>query len=207
VPALRLSLVFVLLAACHRRAPAAAPKIPPWIIVTGRSLTVDDVAAIADLPSVRAVAPERTSRAQVVAEDSNWNTEIVATTPAYLDVFRRTVASGKPGGVLVGRTVATQLFGGGADPVEHTIRIRNRPFEIAGVLAPGTPLVEGEDPDDLVIVPLDGPPEKIFALPWPDRRDAAEQIRVLLRDRHRLAPDADDDFQLRDLGASLPAHG
>jgi putative ABC transport system permease protein len=187
------------------------------------TLTWDDLRAIrAEVPSVRAAAAQLRGTAQVLSEDQNWTTSITGTTPEFFDIRSWPIASGAnftasdvDGGnkvALLGKTVAEKLFGAGVDPVGLTIRVKNIPFQVVGVLAPKGQSPMGQDYDDVVFVPQSAYQAKIQgglqkyvsgaivvgALPGQTAR-AQRQISALLRDRHRIPPGGDDDFSIRNL--------
>lgn len=162
--------------------------------------------------------------AQVVYENSNWATILFGTTPGFLEVRDVSVAEGAPFTqqdvdsaskvALLGPTVATNLFGD-LDPVGHSIRIKNVPFTVVGVLARKGQSPTGQDQDDLILLPISTAKRKVIGIKFAnanavdaimiqarstDRIGAAEEeARTLLRQRHRLTPSEDDDFSLRNM--------
>ncbi|HEV2331462.1 MAG TPA: ABC transporter permease [Verrucomicrobiae bacterium] len=136
------------------------------------TLTVDDARAIARLPNVVAVSPEVRDREQVFASGLNWNTQVMGESPDYPQIRNWTIASGSMFGdqevrslakvAVVGQTVVDQLFPN-EDPLGQTIRIRNLPFKIVGVLAPKGFNLFGSDQDDIVIVPYTSHMHRITA--------------------------------------------
>lgn len=136
------------------------------------TLTVDDAKAIAHLPNVVAVSPEVRDREQVFASGLNWNTQVMGESPDYPQIRNWTIASGSMFGdqevrslakvAVVGQTVVDQLFPN-EDPLGQTIRIRNLPFKIVGVLAPKGFNLFGSDQDDIVIVPYTSHMHRITA--------------------------------------------
>jgi putative ABC transport system permease protein len=194
------------------------------------TLTWDDLRAIqTEVPSVRWAAPLLRSVAAVVAEELNWTTSVSGTTPDYFSIrawpVKRgalfsdsDVAAGTKVAVL-GNTVSERLFGAGVDPVGHQVRIRNVPFQVAGVLTAKGQSPGGQDLDDAVFVPRTTFQSKIqgglgnyvqgvifVGATGPATTARAEnQIRALLRDRHRLAAGADDDFSIRNLAEAAGA--
>jgi len=187
------------------------------------TLTWDDVRAVqTELSSVRAAAPTLRANAQVLAEEMNWTTSVTGTTPVYFSIRSWPTALGSPftqsdvdGAnkvILLGQTVADKLFGPGVDPVGQTVRVRNVPFVVTGVLAKKGQSPMGQDYDDAVFVPhttfqakIQGGLQKFVAGPvmvgaQPGETARAErQIAALLRDRHRIPPGGDDDFSIRNL--------
>jgi putative ABC transport system permease protein len=127
------------------------------------SLTVEDVTAIRDeVVGAVAVSPEIRDRAQVLAGGMNWNSQISGVDVSVLDIRSWTIADGamfadsdvRAGAkvCVIGKTVADQLFSG-ADPVGATLRIRNVPFKIVGVLGGKGFNYFGQDQDDVVFIP------------------------------------------------------
>jgi putative ABC transport system permease protein len=188
------------------------------------TLTWDDLKAIqTEVASVRMASPVLRSSAQVVSEDQNWTTQVQGTTPEYFEVRTWAVASGTSltqsdvdGGtkvIILGQTVAKQLFGVGADPVGQVVRIKNTPFQIVGVLQAKGQSPTGQDFDDGAFVPITTFQTKIqgglqkylsgtifvSALSAADTTRAQNAITNLLRDRHHIRQGTDDDFSIRNL--------
>ena len=127
------------------------------------SLTVEDVQAIQrEVAGIAALSPEMNDRAQVLANGLNWNTSIRGEDVSYLDIRLWSVSEGTMFSELdvrsaskvcvIGKTVATQLFPD-IDPVGQSLRIRNIPFKVMGVLATKGFNYFGQDQDDAVIIP------------------------------------------------------
>ena len=181
-----------------------------------------------EVPSVEVAAPVMRGGVQVVFGSSNWSTALQGATPEYFQARDWPVASGRlltwddvdaAGKVVVlGQSVAENLFGG-TDPLEQTVRIKQVPFTVIGVLARKGQSVRGEDQDDTVVVPLSTAKRKVLGVSQANARsvgtilvkvadagrmtEAESQIRDLLRQRHRLQPNEDDDFTLRNLSEIL----
>jgi putative ABC transport system permease protein len=188
------------------------------------TLTWDDLKAIrTEVPSVRYAAAQLRSNAQILSEDQNWNTGVFGTTTEYFDIRNWPVATGAPmtesdvesgtKAVWLGRTVVDKLFGPNTDPIGQTVRIKNIPFEVRGVLAKKGQSPTGQDYDDAAIVPLKAFQTKIQgglqqfiggtiyvgASSSATTARAEQQITALLRDRHHIGPGSDDDFSIRNL--------
>jgi putative ABC transport system permease protein len=126
------------------------------------TLTVDDALAIAKLPNAVAVSPEVRDREQVLANGLNWNTQVQGEGPDYPQIRNWHMASGAmfteqdvrslAKTAVIGKTVVDQLFPN-EDPLGQTIRVRNIPFTITGVLAAKGFNLFGQDQDDIVLVP------------------------------------------------------
>ncbi|HSS03305.1 MAG TPA: ABC transporter permease, partial [Kofleriaceae bacterium] len=110
-----------------------------------QSLTWDDMAALQpEISSIKWVAPMLQTRSQVASEEANWNSSVIGTTSVWFQIRNWAAAQGnvfdEDSGnsnakiTVVGKTVATQLFGT-ANPIGQTIRIAGQPYEIVGVLA------------------------------------------------------------------------
>jgi putative ABC transport system permease protein len=178
------------------------------------TLTVDDAKAIALLPDVRAVSPEVRDREQILANGLNWNTQVMGEGPDYPEILNRSIVSGSMFGdadvrglaksAIIGKTVADQLFPG-EDPLGQTVRIRNLPFEIVGVLTPKGFNLFGQDQDDVVVVPYTSHMHRITARTFVNDilveassdkaiNQAQHEIEDLLTARHRSK---DPDFTVR----------
>jgi putative ABC transport system permease protein len=181
-----------------------------------------------EVPSVEVAAPVMRGGVQIVFGSSNWSTALQGVTPEYFQARDWPVASGRlltwddvdaAGKVVVlGQSVAENLFGG-TDPLEQTVRIKQVPFTVIGVLARKGQSARGEDQDDTVVVPLSTAKRKVLGVSQANARsvgtilvkvadagrmtEAESQIRDLLRQRHRLQPNEDDDFTLRNLSEIL----
>jgi putative ABC transport system permease protein len=126
------------------------------------TLTIEDALAIETLPHVVAVSEEVRDRAQVLANGLNWNTQVIGESPDYPQIRNWGIASGTmfsdqevrslAKSAVIGKTVVDQLFPN-ENPIGQTIRIRNLPFQIVGVLAAKGFNLFGQDQDDVVIVP------------------------------------------------------
>ena len=127
------------------------------------TLTAEDAQAISrEVANVVAVSCEVRDRNQVQANGLNWNTQVQGESPDYLSVRAWGLTSGamfmdtdvRSGSkvCIIGKTVADELFNG-IDPVGQTLRIRDIPFKILGVLQSKGVNFFGQDQDDTVVVP------------------------------------------------------
>jgi putative ABC transport system permease protein len=188
------------------------------------TLTWDDLKAIqTEVTSVRMAAAVLRSSTSLVSEDQNWTTTVQGTTPEYFEIRNWRTASGTnlsqsdvDGGtkvIVLGLTVAKQLFGPTADPIGQVVRIKNTPFVVVGVLEAKGQSPTGQDYDDATFVPLSTFQTKIqgglqkylsgtifvSAVSAADTTRAQNAITDLLRDRHHIRQGADDDFSIRNL--------
>ncbi|NJD08169.1 MAG: FtsX-like permease family protein [Methylococcaceae bacterium] len=188
------------------------------------TLTLNDAQAMAELPEIQAVAPVTSNAAPLVYAGNNWSTQVNGTTPAYLEVRDWAVSGGAPFSaadvrsgarvLLLGQTVVNNLFGD-EDPVGKTVRVKNSPFLVVGVLAAKGQSLDGRDQDDTVLVPVSTASRQLFGNQFPGmvrfimvRAKSAEvmaraavKLNDLLRQRHRIRDGQDDDFSVRDLTA------
>jgi len=186
---------------------------------SSQRLTVKDVAAIrAECDAVVAVSPEVRSSGQAVYGNANWPTTIYGGNEQYLEIRSWGVVSGRnitdseaDGSAkvcLVGRTVADELFGEGIDPTGETVRFKNIPFRIIGVLEEKGQNSFGQDQDDVMIAPYTTVQKRILAQTHiqsiqmsagsAEESDLAEaQVEEVLRRTHRLRENEDNDFEIR----------
>ena len=198
---------------------------------SNQRLTEGDAAAIAaEVPEVFIAAPSVTGTFQLVSGNANWSTRGVGTTAEYLvardwplaagRAFDASELAGSAKVVLLGQTVARELFGE-EDAIDRVIRIKGIPHTVIGLLARKGQNAQGEDQDDTLLVPIStfrnrlsgwlaGPLKRVYAISvkvheGDSLSDAEDSIRALLRQRHRLAPGQEDDFNVRKLTEVLQA--
>jgi len=195
------------------------------------TLTEHDAAAIADeIPGVLAAAPALRGTGQIVHGNLNWSSVIFGVTPDFLVAREWRIARGRALDendlrssakvAVVGQTVADMLFGG-TDPTGQVIRVKFVPFTIVGLLESKGQSFAGTDQDDIVMLPLTTARGRILGQAQGrlrtvsqvsvkmhdgvDMKTAESSVRELLRQRHRLQPDQDDDFNLRNLSEIVAA--
>jgi len=187
------------------------------------TLTVDDAEAIlTEIPSVKYVAPNFWGVAQVVYGNQNWSTNISGTTPEQLlirkwpvawgQVFTKEDVDGATKVCLLGMTVVENLFGQG-DAIGQVVRIKNVPFTVIGVLSQKGQTAAGHDQDNIIFVPLKTAQKRLFGIQFPGMvmsmavqikelakmKEAEDQINALLRQRHRIPSNKDNDFTVKNL--------
>jgi len=127
------------------------------------TLTLGDAEAIrTEIPNVVAVSPELRDRLTVQAGGLNWRTQVLGEGPDYLQIRSWNLRAGAmfterdvqavTKVAVIGQTVVDQLFPG-EDPVGQTLRVRDIPFKIVGVLEPKGFNLFGSDQDDVVVIP------------------------------------------------------
>jgi putative ABC transport system permease protein len=184
------------------------------------TLTVEDLDAIKrEVPSVSMVSPMINARAQLVAANQNWSTSVQGVSEQFPDIRKWAVGSGDfftdsdvrtaARVIVVGQTVADNLFPG-QDAVGQTIRVQNMPFRVVGVMARKGQDPQGRDQDDTAFAPYTSVQKKILgttrvqiayvsAVSQDATYTAQQQITDLLRQRHKLAASAPDDFTVRNM--------
>jgi len=183
------------------------------------TLTEEDASAIAkECPSVALVSPGTRSGGQVIAGNQNWATSIEGTGTDYLTIRKWSVAYGDfyteqdvrsaAKVCVLGKTVADNLFPDGSSPVGQTVRIRNVPFRVLGVLDEKGQNAMGQDQDDIILAPYTTVARRLSWFPYLRQilvsatsqtsiAAAQSQISDLLRMRHKIASYDADDFTIR----------
>ena len=181
------------------------------------TLTVDDALAIGrEIPNIAGVSPEVRTGAQVLANGLNWSTTIFGESADYLNIRQWPLSAGamfteqderSVGKVaIIGETIVKQLYPDD-DPIGQTLRIRNQPFRVVGVLIPKGLSVQGSDQDDVVIIPYTSAMKRVAkqtmlrsinvqAMSSDSIDKAQADITALLRQRHRTTEQT-DDFTVR----------
>lgn len=193
------------------------------------SLTLSDATAIKEeCPSIEEVLAQYSGVAQVVYGNQNWSTQISGVTEGVFVVNDWQLKLGRPFTeqdirsaakvAILGTTVAQELFGY-SDPVGETIRIKNIPFQVIGVLEPKGESSWGRDQDDVVMVPVTTAQKRLFGMSRPDMVSsitvkvksedlldrAQEEVTLLLRQRHKISNPQDDDFTVRNMQQAMEA--
>jgi putative ABC transport system permease protein len=185
---------------------------------TTTTLTEDDCIAIQrECPAVALVSPGTRSGGQIIAGNMNWATGIEGTGADYLEIRKWGIEYGdfyteadiKAAAkvCVLGQTVANALFPD-ASPVGQTVRIRNVPCKVLGVLTKKGQNAMGQDQDDIVLAPWTTVKRRLTWFPYlrqilvsatsaANIPVAQAQITEVLRMRHRIPPYEPDDFTIR----------
>ncbi len=173
---------------------------------------------------MQVTAPYMRGNAQLIASGTNWATSVFGVDLGWFEAREWDVESGRvfePEEIsrgaqvaLIGQTVARTLYGG-LDPVGQELRIRNVPFRVVGVMAKKGQSTWGQDQDDVVFVPLNTARQRVLGRNQANARAVGsiyvkvrdgesmsgveDDVKALLRQRHRLQPGQDDDFTIRNL--------
>jgi len=187
------------------------------------TLTAEDADAIArECSAVAATTPVVRASGQMVFGNQNWFTSVQGVNEKFPQVRKWAVAEGEffseadvrtaARVIVLGKRVVENLFTG-IDPVGQTVRIRNLPFRVIGVLAERGQNAMGQDQDDTAVVPYTTAQKKmrsfssntsvdqimVSAVSAEATYTAEQQIADLLRQRHRIQPNMPDDFNVRNL--------
>lgn len=184
------------------------------------TLTEGDAQAVLEqADAVKAVSPSVNSRAQVVYGNNNWNTSIYGVGHSYPEIrnwaveygvffTEAQVRSGQKIAVL-GSEVAKNLFGG-ADPLGQIIRVKRIPFRVIGVMEERGESGGWFNQDDVILAPYSTVQKRLAGIDYIQSIDvsavsmkrseeATRQIEEILRIRHKIAPGAEDDFNVRNM--------
>jgi putative ABC transport system permease protein len=181
------------------------------------TLTPDDANAIRELPGVQYAAAGVNSRAQLVAGNQNWSSQIQGTDvdfplirnwpTLYGSFFTSLDVTSAAKVCVLGKTVADTLYGPDVDPTGQIIRVKNQPFKVIGVMAPKGTSAMGGDQDDAVFAPYTTVQKKLQGIQHinnitasstsPETAPVAAAITDLLRTRHKLMGSDPDDFMVR----------
>ena len=181
------------------------------------ALTLADADAIGrEVTDVVAISPEASTTAQAIANGRNWSTTVAGESPDYLKIRDWKLASGSmfterevrssAKVAVIGSKTANELFGP-LNPVGQTVRVGNIPFIIIGLLESKGAGMGGQNQDDRIIIPYTTAMKRITGEKYlrsinvqivsSERMEVAQQqITSLLRQRHRLAANRDNDFNI-----------
>jgi len=183
-----------------------------------KSLTLGDAVAIkTQIPLIKSVSPNVDASTQIVYGNQNWFCTFRGVSPEYFEIKRWTVAEGaaftqddvdRAAAVCVlGKTVRDTLFGP-ENPIGKVVRVKTMPCKVVATLAPKGLSMTGQDQDDTILLPYTTAQKKLMGITWLDDilcsavsqdavKLAGQQAAALLRDRHHLRPEQDDDFNIR----------
>ncbi|MGB8473802.1 MAG: ABC transporter permease [Candidatus Acidiferrum sp.] len=182
------------------------------------SLVMADAIAIKNqIPLIKSVSPNVDGSVQIIYANQNWFTRYRGVSPEYFDIKRWYIDQGAAFSqddvdraadvCVIGRTVRDQLFGV-ENPIGKVMRVKDLPCKIVGTLMPKGLSSGGQDQDDTIIMPYTTAQKKISGNPWLDDilcsavsqdavKPAGQEAAAILRDRHHLRPEEEDDFNIR----------
>ncbi len=183
-----------------------------------KTLTFADAVAIKNQISlIKSVSPNVDGPVQIIYGNQNWFTGFRGVTPEYFDIKRWYVDQGAAFSqddvdraadvCAIGRTVRDQLFGV-EDPIGKVMRVKDLPCKVVATLHPKGLSVSGQDQDDTILMPYTTAQKKIKGTTWLDDilcsavsqaavKVAGQEAAAVLRDRHHLRAEEEDDFNIR----------
>ncbi len=187
---------------------------------SSQKLKYEDAEAIKKkIKNIDYVSPTVNGSYQIVNGHENWNSSVYGVTPEYLKIRDLTIGTGsfitqndlnsRNRVAIIGTTVATNLFES-ENPVGKNIRINNQPYKVIGVIESKGQSSMGQDQDDVVIIPLTTAQERLMGITYirsiniqvssADKIESVQgQVETLLRQRHHIVGDKEDDFTVRNL--------
>jgi putative ABC transport system permease protein len=186
------------------------------------SLTDEDVVAMErEVPTIAAASPVVNASGQLVFGNQNWFVRMQGTNDQFPTIRTWKVEQGEfftdadvraaARVIVLGKSVAEKLFPG-IDPIGETIRVRNLPFRVVGVLSAKGQSMVGQDQDDTAVIPYTTAQRKLLGQQIPSINQAMvsaisqeatgvtqRQITDLLRQRHKIGPGESDDFLVRNM--------
>lgn len=198
---------------------------------TDKPLSEGDLAAIRDkVQGVNAVSGQLNGAAPVVNGNTNWTTTVSGVHAEFTNVRDWPIVSGRDINAqdlrasakvaVLGQTVVKQLFAG-QDPVGATIRVKNLPFQVIGVLGIKGQSSMGRDQDDVVLLPMTTARNQVLGKSQTtndqigniyikfdsatDLHDAQEEIESVMRQRRRVQPGEEETFNVRNLAEFMKA--
>jgi putative ABC transport system permease protein len=182
------------------------------------TLTMGDAFAIKNqIPLIALVSPQVDDSVQIVYGNQNWFTSYRGVTPEYFDIKRWPVDQGalfssddvehSTEVCVLGRTVRDQLFGP-EDPIGKVVRVKGMPCKVVATLQPKGAALSGQDQDDTFMLPYTVAQKRLRGIVWIDDifasavspevvKLAGSEAAAVLRDRHHLRPEMEDDFNIR----------
>ena len=180
-------------------------------------LEMSDMEAIAKSQYVAAISPQVQSSAQVIYGNNNWSTSIYGANQDYLSIRNLVVGSGRvftdkevralDKVCIIGQTVVEELFTQGEDPLGKTIRVKNIPFKVIGVLEDKGAATMGQDQNDIIIAPYTTVQRRLLSIDYiqgiylsvtdeNDSEAAIADFEETLRREHKIKAGDDDDFNV-----------
>ncbi len=191
---------------------------------TAPSLSVDDALALNELPSLNGAAPALQGFFQIAVGNDNTNSAVLGITPEMFKVrnwkvdqgnyFSDSDIRGAARMVVIGKKLAEQFFYK-TNPLGQFVRIDNVPFQVVGVLQGEGRMFDGGDLGEMVLIPITTARATLMRSPFPSNvhyvvvqakddkslKDADQDIKDMLRDRHHIKSEQEDDFRIDNLAS------
>ena len=196
---------------------------------TQMTLTIQDAEALKkESPYIEDTTFSIHEVLQVVYKNMNWSSLVRGTNTSFFRIQEWELERGrffneediKSGNrvAVIGYTVVKNLFGL-EDPIDKTIRIKKIPFKVIGILKEKGTSPRGDDQDDVILVPYTTAQRNLFGNILPDRVrviyikarslndlfQAENDVKSILRQRHKIQRNQEDDFSVRNITQSLLA--
>lgn len=184
-----------------------------------QTLTLDDYAALREeCIYIAAISPNVSSSGQLVCGNSNYPSSVSGVGTEYLEIRQLKISEGRMFDeadiqasakvCIIGQTIVENLFPDGSDPIGRTVRFNKIPFQVIGVLESKGYNSMGMDQDDIVLAPYSTVMKRLLAVTWLQgiyasaltedlTEQATAEIGEILRRKHKLQPNEDDDFDIR----------
>jgi putative ABC transport system permease protein len=182
------------------------------------ALKMTDVEALRnEATALSEVSPQISASGQVIYGNQNTRTTVYGVSEEYLAIrklkiesgriFNSTEVRGMSKVCILGQTVVENLFGEGSDPVGLSIRIKNLPFQVIGILEDKGESGMGQDQDDLILAPYTTVQRRLAAIDYINgiyasavteekSAQAIEEVTEILRRTHKLKESEEDDFRV-----------
>ncbi len=186
---------------------------------SSQRLTSEDAEALLEnCPSILYMSPTVRTSGQIIFGGQNWRTSTYGVNPEYLMIRNMEIDMGESFTAsdvknaakvcIIGKTVATNLFGEFEDPIGKTIRINKIPFKIIGTLKPKGENSFGQDQDDIVLAPFTTVQKRMLTINYVQMiylsalsedliPSASDEITAILKERHKLGASEEADFSIR----------
>jgi putative ABC transport system permease protein len=183
-----------------------------------KTLTADDgFAILKQIPLLKSMSPQVDANAQIIYSNRNWSTQYRGVSPDYMTIKRWDVVQGVPFTqedvdraapiCVIGNTVKEQLFIS-ENPIGKTVRVKDMPCQVVGVLATKGQSGFGQDQDDTLLLPYTTAQSRLKGIAWVDDLmfsavsqeaiiPAIDQATGILRERHHIRAGQNDDFNIR----------
>ena len=183
-----------------------------------QSLKMTDYLALKnEAKLLKYITPVVSGNGQSIAGANNWPTSIYGVNPEYLSIREWSVAEGAMFGqdeidnlskvAIIGKTIQKNLFPDGDSPIGQTIRFKNIPFKIIGILTPKGESNFGQDQDDIIIAPYTTVQKRVLAQTYlqsivasvineSESENAVNEVKTILERTHNIATDQENDFNV-----------
>ena len=183
-----------------------------------QSLKMTDYLALKNEATLlKYITPVVSGNGQAIVGANNWPTSIYGVNTEYLPIREWAVEQGAMFGqdeidklskvAVIGRTIQKNLFPDGDSPIGQTIRFKNIPFKIIGILAAKGESNFGQDQDDIIIAPYTTVQKRVLAQTYlqsivasaiteEEAENAVNQVKTILERTHNIAPDQENNFNV-----------